>query len=285
MVDTASWEGEDAFVVDTKHWWADQHWATHGSQLQTQLYVNRHPKALTSRVLAALPTLATHHPKIEWVVPLESGKFAEARDRTMLSALKLDHLAADLLSFWPARGPVWDALAICRLTDGKDGVLLAEGKSYPREMYSSGTQAGKSGSDRATANLHQIERAIAWVQGRLGVPLDVKRWLDPLDSEKPSSSLYQTANRLAYAVWLRSHGIEAWVCHLLFVDDKLHHPTSRSDWDEALKKADRELGIEGRNFPFAGHAFLDALDPNAELAESRARGLASAGRRPESRGQ
>ena len=47
----------------------------------------------------------------------------------------------------PARGPVWDALARCTLADGTAAVILAEGKNYPREMYSGGTQAGKSGSE------------------------------------------------------------------------------------------------------------------------------------------
>jgi hypothetical protein len=256
-------------MTGTERWWVDHQWATHGSKLQTQLYVNRRAATLTDKVLEALPTLAAREPELAWVAPLAENGFAEPRDGSMLAALGLGHLARELAGFWPARGPVWDALAICRFRDGTSGALLAEGKNYPREMYSGGSGAGKAGSAASVESRHQIERSVAWVQGRLGVPLDVTRWLDPLDPGKPGSALYQTANRLAYAVWLRSRGVEAWLCHLLFVDDRLHHPTSRIAWEDGLEEAERALGIDGLELPFAGHAFLDAIDPEVELAEFR----------------
>jgi hypothetical protein len=102
------------------------------------------------------------------------------------------------------------------------------------------------------------------------VPVDPGRWLDPLDPERPTSSLYQTANRLAFTVWLRSQGVEASLCHLFFLDDRLRQPTSRAAWDEGLAEAERELGLEGLELPFAGHAFLEALDPEVELADGPA---------------
>jgi hypothetical protein len=160
-------------------------------------------------------------------------------------------------------------LAICHFPDGPDGALLAEGKNYPGEMYSGGTDAGKTGTEAALASRRQIERAIAWVQGWLHLPLEVERWLDPLDPVRPSSSLHQTANRLAYAVWLQSQGIDTWLCHLLYLEDPLHHPTSRSEWEQGLEQAVRELGVDGLELPFAGHAWLKALDPDVELAELR----------------
>ena len=165
------------------YWWAKYGWATHGSKLQTQLYVNRQPEALTANVLEALPALREREPSLEWVVPLEKPNsaavkaFSEPRDGRMLAALEQSQLSEELASFWPARGPVWDALAICRFSDGTRGALLAEGKNYPREMYSGGTDAGKTGSPAALKSRQQIERAVAWVQGSLGLTLDPKRWL------------------------------------------------------------------------------------------------------------
>jgi hypothetical protein len=238
-----------------------------------QLYVNRQPSRLTENVLAALPELAARSPEVEWVVPLERPRavgataFAEPRDNAMLAALGLERLATELAKFWPARGPVWDGLAVVRFPDGTNGALLAEGKNYPREMYSGGTSAGKSGSVAAAASRQKIERAVAWAQGRIGVPLGVERWLDPLDPTRPTSSLFQTANRLAYLVWLRSHEVDAWRCHLLYLDDPLHHPTSRAVWEDGLEQAERELGIDGIDLPYAGHVFLEALDPEQELAD------------------
>lgn len=267
---SGGWPGERSMAVT--RWWAELGWATHGSKLQTQLYVNRRPAALSAKVLEALPALKVRNPQLEWVAPRENPTagekaFAEPRDGTMLTALRLKHLAPDLARFWPARGPVWDALAIIRFDDGTSGALLAEGKNYPREMYSGGTGAGKSGSPAAAASRRQIELAIAWTQGRLGVPLDVGRWLDPLDPARPGSSLYQTANRLAYLAWLRSRGVDAWLCHLLFLDDPLHQPTGRAAWEEGLEQAEHELGIAGLELPFAGHAYLEALDVANVLGE------------------
>ena len=70
-------------------------------------------------------------------------------------------------------------------------------------------------------------------------------------------------------MWLRSQGIDAWLCHLLYVEDKLHHPTSRSAWEQGVAQAERELGIDRLELPFAGHAWLDALDPGTELPPSQ----------------
>jgi hypothetical protein len=253
-------------------WWTAQGWATRGSQLQTQLYVNRRQPELAAAVLSALPTLRERAPTFEWTVPLEKPRFpdtdpfAEPRDRGMLVALELDHLAPQLAEFWPARGPVWDALAIIHFPGGSRGALLAEGKNYPREMYSGGTGAGKSGTPAALESRRKIEKATAWVQDKLGLERDIERWLDPLAPNRPSSSLYQTANRIAYTVWLHEQGVDAWLCHLLYLDDPLFQPTSRLEWERGIADAERALGIDQLVLPFAGHAFLPALDPNVELA-------------------
>jgi hypothetical protein len=258
-------------AAPSTRWWVDHGWWTHGSRLQTQLYVNCRADELTAKVFEAVPSLSARRPDVTWVTPLESNGFSEPRDRAMLRELGLQRLGPALASFWPAGGPVWDALAVCSMDDGSTGVVLAEGKNYPRELYSSGTAAGKSGTRRALDSRQRIERSVEWAQAELGVPIDASRWLDPLDPKRTASSLYQTANRLAYTVWLRSQGIDAWLCHLLFLGDRLHHPTSRVEWEQALEKGDRELGIDAIKIPFAGHAFLDALDPERELAQLRSR--------------
>jgi len=261
-----------------RHWWTTHRFADRGSKLQTQLYVNRQPAALSVGVLGALPALGDREPRLEWVVPLAdpSGRgakpFAEPRGPEMLRPLGIEPLRDELIAFWPARGAVWDALAKIHFPDGTTGALLAEGKNYPREMYSTGTHAGESGSDASKQNRRQIEAAIAWTQMQLGVTVGVDRWLQPLDPKRPSSSLYQTANRLAYLVWLRDRGVNAWFCHLLYLDDPLHQPTGRAAWEKALTRAERELGIDDVIIPYAGHALLPALDPEVELA-----GLKSAG--------
>jgi hypothetical protein len=102
----------------------------------------------------------------------------------------------------------------------------------------------------------------------LEVSLDVARWLDP---NSRGASLYQTADRLATAAWLRDQGIGAWLCHPLFFDDTLHEPTSEAEWRKAIHAAHEELDLHGADIPFAGYAFLAALDPEQELANQRYR--------------
>jgi hypothetical protein len=63
--------------------------------------------------------------------------------------------------------------------------------------------------------------------------------------------------------WLRSLGVRAWLCHLLFTDDP-HRPTSRAEWLTALGNADNELGLAGIRLEHAGHVFL-AAGSRAEL--------------------
>jgi hypothetical protein len=46
-----------------------------------------------------------------------------------------------------------------------------------------------------------------------------------------------------------------------------HHPTARTQWEQAIERADRELGIDEVDLEQAGHAFLDALDPKEVLAD------------------
>jgi hypothetical protein len=80
-----------------------------------------------------------------------------------------------------------------------------------------------------------------------------------LDPSDPSSSLYQSANRYAHLFWLREvAGIDAWLAHVLFIDDRTHKGASRDEWDAALPKIETELGLTGP-VPHAGHIFLQAL--------------------------
>jgi hypothetical protein len=217
-----------------------------GSRLQVQIYVNRHRSDLNAAVSRALPSLAIRNPELNWVSPLEERRFAEYHDTAFLEALGFAKLAPLLRSFWPAGGPHWDALAIVRGRGDINGVLLAEGKSYPDELRGGGMAA------KADASRETIDRALKATQEWLTVP-DESR-------EAWTGQLYQSANRLAHLFWFRNvAGVQAWLLHLLFTDDQ-HQPTSEAQWQNAIEETDRELGIGRLPVPHAGHAFLPALD-------------------------
>lgn len=200
--------------------------ALKGSQLQTQLYVNARPQVLNAAIVEA-GTSIPEGADIEWRSPLREDGYAEYRDADFLAALGLESYANALKTYWPARGPRWDALAHvteASLPNGF-GVILAEGKSYPDEMKSSCRAEGRS--------REQIAAAVAQAQEALGTAVDPEPWL---------AGYYQLANRLAHVVWLREQGVTAWLVHLLFVGDP-HRSTTREAWAEALANVRSELGL------------------------------------------
>lgn len=214
-----------------------------GSQLQTQLYVNRRAEDLNASLYETFPDLVGR--TIEWRSPLVGDRYAEYWDRGFLECVGLGHHAAELKAFWPTGGPHWDALAVVHTPDSeRPGVVLAEGKSYPGELYGSGCQAQPGSMSRAL-----IEKSLAWTQQRLGVTTrSAQEWCGPL---------YQNANRLAHLAWLDSLGVRAWLAHLLFVDDPIG-PTDAAAWETALALADRDLGLDAVSVPSAGHVLLPA---------------------------
>jgi hypothetical protein len=214
-----------------------------GSQLQTQLYVNQRASELGAAIRVEFPELTDA--TIQWRSPLASESYAEYWDRAFLDNGGLSQHAAELKAFWPSGGPHWDALAAVTVPgSNRPGVLLAEGKSYPGELYGSGCQAKPGSQSRAL-----IENSLANTQRTLGVtdrtPAD---WCGPL---------YQSANRLAHQQWLRTRGVRVWLVHLLFVDDPIK-PTSAKEWEAAMAAADEELGVADKSVDGAGHVLLPA---------------------------
>ncbi len=73
-------------------------------------------------------------------------------------------------------------------------MLLAEGKSYPAELFGDRCQTGEPSRT-------QIADALARTQRVLHIPQDPERWM---------GRLYQTANRFAHLYWLRNQlGVRA----------------------------------------------------------------------------
>lgn len=218
-----------------------------GSQLQTQVYVNRRTGELDAAIRDELTTLP-QDARLTWCSPLAERGYAEYQDADFLRVVGLEAHVASLGEFWPSRGPVWDALAVVEDGGDRPGVLLAEGKSYPDELFGGGCKATEPSRS-------QIGAAITRTQRGLGADEDPERWM---------GRLYQTANRLAHLYWLREvAGVRAWLVHLLFVDDP-HGPTSGEQWIAAMKAANSELGLGGIAVPHVGHVLLDARE-RAEL--------------------
>jgi hypothetical protein len=222
-----------------------------GSQLQTQLYVNRRTQELDEAIRNAFADLAGA--ALEWRSPLAEDGYREYWDMSFLKRLDLDDLTGELPKFWPVGGPHWDALGVVHLPgDDRPGVLLVEGKSYPDELFGSGT-AAKAGSDSRKL----IKKSLGQTQQLLGV--------EGQTPEDWCGRLYQSASHLAHVYWLREQSVRAWLVHLLFTEDP-HGPTTGDEWEKAMAAADDELGVAGLSIPAAAHIMLPAGTRNELLS-------------------
>jgi hypothetical protein len=106
--------------------------ASGGSQLQTQIYVNRHADELDAKIRGAFAELA--QATLSWRSPLRSQRYREYWDRAFLDAVDQGAQWPALKRFWPARGPHWDALAVVSRPGAASGVLLVEAKSHVDEL-------------------------------------------------------------------------------------------------------------------------------------------------------
>ena len=143
-------------------------------------------------------------PKLEWVSPLQKENFAEYQDAAFLRAGGCEYLTDELRLFWPKGGPVWDALAVAGFQNNKKGIILAEAKSRPPEIYGGGMKA------RARESREKIEKALNLTKAWLGVSPDIE-W---------TGRLYQSANRLAHLYFFRQiMKIPAWMMNIYFIND------------------------------------------------------------------
>jgi hypothetical protein len=235
-------------------------WAERGSQLQLQLYVNRRADVLDAAIRKKFSDIEG---ELRWTAPLEADGFKEPRDQDFLAAIGCEALAGELAKFWPQGGPVWDGLAVLERSETRDGAVLVEAKGHPAEIY------GGGGGAKDEASIDLIRQSLKDTQRSLSIPVDADRWFGPLRPGDPRySSVYQSANRYAHLYWLREQGIDTWLVHVLFHDDRTHRATTREEWNEALPKIEEDLGLRGVVVPHADHIFLPGLNPDDFIREN-----------------
>lgn len=206
-----------------------------GSLRWIQLMVNTHPRVLNAAISLG---------PIDWRSPLATDEFAEYRDTAFLDKLDVKLPKVPLDSFWPARGPQWDALG--RAKSG--AVVLLEAKAHIAEIMSPGSKAGQRSSQELIRKaLDSTARAL---HAKLGLD-----W---------TKRFYQYTNRLAHAYLFQElNEVRTRLVFVYFLNDSdfPDGPTSRREWEAAVRVLHEALGITGHVPNYVKDVFIDVRPP------------------------
>jgi hypothetical protein len=216
---------------------------TLGSQRLLQRAVNKRPELLRTALRRA--GAIGRNVAIEWKSPLDAQAGREHHDLCALRQLGLaSDLTLPLRSFWPAKGPVWDARAVA--SDGTR--VLVEAKADIPEVASPATAA-------AGESISHIQRCLE----------AARRHYAPRSKATWTGTFYQFANRLAFQYFLRkANGLPTRLVFLALTNAAdVDGPASEEKWHGATRLLHAALG---RPADLANHgvhhAFVDARQPN-----------------------
>jgi len=209
-----------------------------GSQRWIQVAVELRPDVLDGAVRQSLEL--GHAVTLEWVSPRQGDGFREYRDMAALRKLGMRELPRrELSDFWPARGPVWDALGLT--SDGR--LLFVEAKAHIAEMVSPPTKA--MGSSRT-----RIEKSLA----------EARRYYAPRTSADWAARFYQYANRLAHLFLVRHvNRLNAHLVFLYFVNaPDVPVSATEGEWRGAIQLLHASLGLRAEHVdPYVHDLFVD----------------------------
>lgn len=192
-----------------------------GSLKDMQLLINEHPDLLNSNIRQNIPSLKNN--QIDWLSPLKNDDYSEYKDDDFINLLKLN-LTKPLSTFWPQKGPQWDALG-----KSKNGnVFLIEAKANIPEIVSS-----PSGAKKTSKLL--IDKSLIETKIYLNINNDID-W---------SGKFYQYTNRLAHLYFLREqNNVPAWLVNIYFINDKtVNGPKTEEEWFGAIRVMKCYLGV------------------------------------------
>jgi hypothetical protein len=200
--------------------------------------VNKKPKSLEGALRRC--GAIGQRDSVTWRSPLEGDDFREYRDGAALAKAGIVNLKKPLETFWPARGPVWDAVGITT----QNSSLFIEAKAHIAETASPATRASADSLKLINQSLEETRRFYA--------PRAKADW---------SNLFYQYANRLAHHHFLTHlNGLSSTLVFLYFVNaDDMLGPMSEEEWHGAIRLVHAILGLP-KDLRSHGvfDAFLDA---------------------------
>jgi len=197
-------------------------YADAGSQRWLQIAVNKKPELLN----AALRKSGAIGPqdKVIWQSPLAPDNFCEYRDNAALAKAGISNLKKPLNEFWPARGPVWDAVGV---SDGNCSVFV-EAKAHIPEAASPPSKA-------SPVSLELIQKSL----------VEARRFYAPKAKADWNNLFYQYANRLAHHYFLtKINNAQSRLIFLYFVNaEDMDGPMSEQEWHGASRLIHAVLGL------------------------------------------
>lgn len=193
-----------------------------GSQRWLQIAINRKPGLLLSALRRS--GAISRHTSVTWHSPIESDSFREYRDCAALAKAGIVKLRKPLDSFWPPRGPVWDAIG----STSEKYPLFIEAKAHIPEAVSPATKASPT-------SRKLIDQSLA----------EARRFYAPKASAAWSGLFYQYANRLAYQYFLRElNDVPSTVVFMYFLNaDDMLGPAYEEEWHGATRLIHAVLGL------------------------------------------
>ena len=213
---------------------------TQGSQRLLQIAVEKRPELLL-RALRKSGAIGRRE-DLTWVCPIAADEYKEFRDLSALRRVGIETLPkVPLREFWPARGQVWDGLAVS--SAGRP--ILVEAKAHIPEML----------SDPSGATAEQSKELIK-------KSLEATRnYLAPRSKADWNGLFYQYGNRLAFQYFMRQHnGIDSSLVFLYFTNAvDMDGPATEAEWNGASRLTHASLGLPLDLSRFGVHkAFMDA---------------------------
>lgn len=207
-----------------------------GSQKWIQKLVNRRPELLNLLIKRNLNF--PEDEDIQWLSPLEDDEFSEYSDQAFLNLLGVKLHKVHLSSFWPKRGPQWDALG--KSKSGK--LLLVEAKSHIPELISTLQAKDEKSVKKIRASLEET-----------------RQFLNATTRIDWSQAFYQYTNRLAHLYLLRKNKVPAYLVFVYFVNDlEMNGPTTIEEWKGAKELLHSYFGIgRHRLQSFTTDVFID----------------------------
>lgn len=197
-------------------------YASAGSQRWLQIAVNKKPEVLESalRFSGAIGPTAS----VAWASPLRDDLFREYRDMAAITKAGIASLKKPLAAFWPARGPVWDAVGVTT----EQIPVFVEAKAHIPEAASPPTKA-------SLRSFELIERSLG----------EARKFYAPRANAIWTNLFYQYANRLAHHYFLTNlNGLKSSLVFLYFVNaEDMRGPMTEEEWHGAIRLIHAVLGL------------------------------------------